>query len=78
MAGCFGVSHWLRFRFGGLQCYTASSNSRKEADAILYRALRAEGVARWRAWLFWAGVRIGGAKHFTNTPTRSGFSSSGD
>jgi len=39
---------------------------------------RAEGVARWRAWLFWAGVRIGGARHFTKTPTRSGFSSSGD
>ena len=58
--------------------YFGGQVSRKEADAILYRALRAEGVARWRAWLFWAGVRIGGAKHFTKTPTRSGFSSSGD
>ena len=58
--------------------YTCGQLSRKEADAVLYRALRAEGVARWRAWLFWAGVRIGGAKHFTKTPTRSGFSSSGD
>ena len=58
--------------------YFGGQVSRKEADAILYRALRAEGVARWRAWLFWAGVRIGGAKYYTKTPTRSGFSSSGD
>ena len=58
--------------------YSEGQVSRKEADAVLYRALRAEGVARWRAWLFWAGVRIGGAKHYTKTPTRSGFSSSGD
>ena len=58
--------------------YSEGQVSRKEADAVLYRALRAEGVARWRAYLFWLGVRIGGVKHFTKTPTRSGFSSSGD
>ncbi|UHC82252.1 DUF1353 domain-containing protein [Pseudomonas sp. NIBR-H-19] len=58
--------------------YMTGQLSRKAADAVLYRALRAEGVARWRAWLFWAGVRIGGAKQYTKTPTRSGFSSSGD
>lgn len=58
--------------------YSEGQVSRKEADAVLYRALRAEGVARWRAWLMWAGVRIGGAKQYTKTPTRSGFSSSGD
>ena len=58
--------------------YEHGSMTRKQADAVLYRALRAEGVARWRAWLFWAGVRIGGAKQYTATPTRSGFSSSGD
>ena len=58
--------------------YFGGQLSRKEADAVLYRALRAEGVARWRAYLFWLGVRIGGAKHYTKTPTRSGFSSSGD
>jgi hypothetical protein len=52
--------------------------SRKQADAVLYRALRAEGVARWRAWLFWAGVRLGGAKQYKATLTSSGFSSSGD
>ena len=58
--------------------YEHGSMTRKQADAVLYRALRAEGVARWRAWLFWAGVRIGGTKQYTATPTRSGFSSSGD
>ena len=58
--------------------YSGGQVSRKEADAVLYRALRAEGVARWRAYLFWLGVRIGGAKHYTKIPTRSGFSSSGD
>ncbi|SDQ71678.1 Protein of unknown function [Pseudomonas lundensis] len=58
--------------------YEHGSLTRNEADAVLYRALRAEGVARWRAWLMWAGVRIGGAKQYTATPTSSGFSSSGD
>lgn len=57
--------------------YTTGEVNRKEADAVLYRALRAEGVARWRAWLFWAGVRIGGAKQYSKTSTSSGFSSSG-
>lgn len=57
--------------------YTTGQLSRKDADGVLYRALRAEGVAKWRAWLFWAGVRLGGAKHYTSTPAGPGFSSSG-
>lgn len=57
--------------------YENAQISRKEADAVLYRALRAEGVARWRAYLFWLGVRLGGAKQY-KTPTSAGFSSSGD
>lgn len=44
--------------------YTTGQVDRKEADAVLYRALRSEGVARWRAWIFWAGVRIGGAGEY--------------
>lgn len=51
--------------------YTTGQISRKQADAVLYRALRAEGVARWRAWLFWSGVRIGGAKSYS-PPSRVG------
>lgn len=42
----------------------ATPLTRKEADAVFYRALRADGVARWRAWIFWAGVRIGGAAYY--------------
>ena len=49
--------------------YSEGQVSRKEADAVLYRALRAEGVARWRAWLFWAGVRVGGAKQYSGPGT---------
>lgn len=44
--------------------YTTGQCSRKDADAVFYRALRAEGVARWRAWLFWLGVRVGGSTDF--------------
>ncbi|WP_431482121.1 DUF1353 domain-containing protein [Pseudomonas gorinensis] len=47
--------------------YTTGPLTRKQADAVLYRGLRAEGVARWRAWLFWAGVRIGGGKRYKIT-----------
>ncbi|WP_137279213.1 DUF1353 domain-containing protein [Pseudomonas rhizoryzae] len=45
--------------------YSTGLLSRAEADAVLYRALHAgDGVAAWRAWLFWSGVRIGGAGHY--------------
>ena len=38
--------------------------TRLECDQIFYRALRAEGVARWRAYLFYAGVRVGGSSSY--------------
>lgn len=38
--------------------------TREEADAVFYRALRDEGIARWRAATFYAGVRIGGSSHY--------------
>lgn len=44
--------------------YQTAELSRKECDEVLYRALRAEGVAKWRAAMFWAGVRMFGAKHY--------------
>ena len=47
--------------------YEHGSLTRKEADAVLYRALRAEGVARWRAWLFYAAVRLFGASRYLAT-----------
>lgn len=46
------------------QLYAAGQLSRRDCDAVFYRALRAEGVARWRAWIMWAGVRIGGQKYY--------------
>mgnify|MGYP006177538161 FL=1 len=40
------------------------SVSRYEADRIFYRALRAEGVAKWRAWIFYTGVRAFGSSRY--------------
>lgn len=44
--------------------YTQAELTRKECDVILYEALRAEGVAKWRAWIFYVGVRLGGKSHY--------------
>lgn len=44
--------------------YTEAKLSRKECDQVFYRGLRAEGIARWRASIFYAGVRVGGAGHY--------------
>lgn len=44
--------------------YTFHKMSRKDADEVFYQALRSEGVAHWRAWLMWAGVRIGGKRAY--------------
>ncbi|KAF1072694.1 MAG: hypothetical protein GAK45_00129 [Pseudomonas citronellolis] len=46
------------------QLYTIAQLPRRDCDAVFYRALRAEGVARWRAWIMYAGVRLGGASHY--------------
>ena len=35
--------------------------TRSRADALFRRLLIDDGVARWRAWLAWLGVRIGGS-----------------
>lgn len=43
---------------------TVRALTREEADAVFYRALRDEGIARWRAGIFYTGVRIGGESHF--------------
>lgn len=40
--------------------YRARIMPRAHADAVFHRALRADGIARWRAALMWAGVRVGG------------------
>lgn len=40
--------------------YATGELSRKASDRVFYDALRSSGVARWRAWLMYAGVRLGG------------------
>jgi hypothetical protein len=44
--------------------YSTKKVSRKTADSYLYRALRTEGVANWRALAFYVGARLGGWKHY--------------
>lgn len=44
--------------------YTTGELSRKDSDRVFYSALRSSGTARWRAWLMWGGVRIGGRKRY--------------
>jgi hypothetical protein len=39
-------------------CRTAPI-SRKEADGVLYEALKVTGVSWWRRWMFYTGVRVG-------------------
>lgn len=40
--------------------YESGNVSRKHADDMFYQALRADGIARWRAAIFYAGVRAFG------------------
>lgn len=40
--------------------YSTGELSRKNCDEVFRHALCSSGVARWRAWLMWTGVRLGG------------------
>lgn len=44
--------------------YRNGSLLRKDADRVFLNALRSSGIARWRAWLMYAGVRIGGSSRY--------------
>jgi hypothetical protein len=46
--------------------YKEGRLSRKACDEVLYRALRAEGVAKWRAAIFYAGVRVFGGRFYND------------
>ncbi|MGE7994463.1 DUF1353 domain-containing protein [Pseudomonas sp. NPDC089554] len=48
------IHDWL-YSVGG-----AGQLDRKAADQVFRNALCSSGVARWRAWLMWSGVRLGG------------------
>lgn len=58
--------------------YATGALSRREADQVFRNALRSSGIARWRAWLMWAGVRAGGANRYNQTPPSAGFSLPGE
>lgn len=44
--------------------YSSDLLSRTGADRVFLNALRSSGIARWRAWLMYAGARIGGATRY--------------
>lgn len=48
--------------------YSQGIVPRAKCDAVFREALRACGVSAWRAWAMWAGVRAGGASHYTSAP----------
>ncbi len=45
--------------------YSTGKFSRSECDDIFFRCLRDSGISKWRAYLMWSGVRVFGAKHYT-------------
>lgn len=61
------IHDWLYRGYGILRKGQMYYPTRKEADQIMYNALREEGVARWRAFIFYAGVRMFGASSFNTT-----------
>lgn len=44
--------------------YSTGNRSREAADRVFHNALRSSGIARWRAWLMWAGVRVSGQSRY--------------
>lgn len=40
--------------------------TRREADAVLFRAMRASGKGWLHSACMWAGVRLGGTRHWKN------------
>lgn len=44
--------------------YWTGSLGRQAADRVFLNALRSSGIARWRSYLMFAGVRIGGASRY--------------
>lgn len=45
--------------------YSVQLCTRKQADDVFYEAAVASGMPKWRAWLMWAGVRLGGGSHWS-------------
>ncbi len=68
------VPHWpvIYLLFGGVGDKEAALHDylysgligRSKADRIYREALIANGQTRWKAWFMWAGVRLGGWRHY--------------
>lgn len=52
--------------------YTSGRESRAVADAVLREAAGATGVAWWRRWAMYVGVRLGGSRHYISKPIDNG------
>jgi hypothetical protein len=52
------------YLYGGGLPDSGAYISRADADSVFYRALRKEGVAKWRTMLFYSGVRLFGGKRW--------------
>lgn len=50
--------------------YTTHEVDRATADAVFREAIIAGGEPTWRAWLMWAGVRIGGSHPYETAGQR--------
>lgn len=46
--------------------YEQRTTTRKQADDVFYELAIACGMPRWRAWLMWCGIRLGGGSHWKN------------
>ena len=49
--------------------YTSQPFPREQCDEIFRKALIAEGESEEAAWIYWEGVRIGGASHWDRKST---------
>ena len=52
--------------------YSTGTMTRAHADSMLYEACILTGVPAWKAKLIYAGVRIGGASHWTPAAPTAG------
>lgn len=52
--------------------YNMHTVSRAVADKMLLEACLLTGVPRWKAWMIYAGVRIGGGSHWDPDPATDG------
>lgn len=45
--------------------YRTAKLPRPQCDAVMARAMRLTGDSRWRTAVMWAGVRVGGRRHYS-------------